>query len=84
MRLNSAAQSDTFRLALSAPTHRRNAKCDVLVLWGHIHRRRDVFVTADRNFYASSKLPNLIALGAGRIECPKVAVASLAYATNAL
>ena len=46
----------------------RNRKCDVLALWSHIYAGRDVFLTSDANFRKVSKLPALIALGAGRIE----------------
>jgi hypothetical protein len=55
-------------------TRWRNCKCDVLALWSHIHVGRDVFVTNDDNFHAVTKKPGLIALGAGRIEKPEVAV----------
>lgn len=47
-----------------------NAKCDVQVMWSHIHRQRDVFVTSDGNFHAPSNKTRLIALGANRIERP--------------
>ena len=50
----------------------RNCKCDVQAIWSHIHGRRDVFVTSDRNFH--NKRPALVALGAGQIECPGDAV----------
>jgi hypothetical protein len=46
----------------------RNHKCDVLALWSHIHHARDVFVTNDGTFHASTKKPVLISLGARRIE----------------
>lgn len=46
----------------------RNRKCDVLALWSHIYAGRDVFLTDDANFRKMTKLPALIALGAGRIE----------------
>jgi len=62
----------------------RNAKCDVLALWSHIHHRRNVFVTGDRNFHAATKLNNLIALGAGRIEHPKAATALLTQTAHAV
>lgn len=52
----------------------RNAKCDVLALWSHVHYRRQVFVTSDLNFHKASKKPHLIALGAGKIESPQTAV----------
>ena len=54
-----------------------NRKCDVLVAWSHIHYGRDVLLTRDRNFLKRSKLPHLLALGAGRIVTPKDFVSSL-------
>jgi len=51
-----------------------NRKCDVLALWSHIHNVRDVFVTNDSNFHATTKKPTLIALGAGRIERAEAAI----------
>ncbi len=47
-----------------------NRKCDVLVAWTHIHYGRDVLLTRDRNFMKQSKLPQLLALGAGRVVSP--------------
>jgi hypothetical protein len=55
----------------------RNAKCDVQALWSHINAKRDVFVTSDGDFHKASRKPNLIALGAGRIEYPKAAATLL-------
>jgi hypothetical protein len=52
----------------------RNYKCDVLALWSHIHKARDVFVTHDGEFHKATKKPPLIALGAGRIEKVETAV----------
>ncbi len=52
----------------------RNAKCDVQALWTHIHHHRDVFVTSDMNFHHAGKKPQLIQLGAGRIESPQTAI----------
>jgi hypothetical protein len=49
----------------------RNAKCDVLALWSHIHYSADVFVTSDANFHKASKRPQLIALGAKEIVTPQ-------------
>lgn len=48
----------------------KNAKCDVQAFWCHAYRRRDVFVTSDRNFHAATKKPSLRALAGGRIELP--------------
>ncbi|MFC1551014.1 hypothetical protein ACFL6P_00475 [Candidatus Latescibacterota bacterium] len=49
----------------------RNAKCDVLSLWAHIHFHGDVFVTSDKNFHKQSKKSDLINLGAGAILTPE-------------
>jgi len=54
----------------------RNAKCDVLAIWSHLHHGRDVFVTTDGNFHKTKK-PALLALGARRIECPEGAAVLL-------
>lgn len=56
----------------------RNAKCDVQAFWSHAHRRRDVFVSSDRNFHAVSKKPKLIALAGGAIETPETALKQVA------
>ena len=58
----------------------RNRKCDVQVVWTHIHHRGDLLVTSDKNFLKASKLPHLLALGAGAIVEPEQAAASLAPA----
>lgn len=55
----------------------RNAKCDVQVFWSHAYRKRDVFITSDKNFHAASKKPKLLALAGGRIEFPQSAAAIL-------
>ena len=64
----------------------RNAKCDVLALWCHIHYDGDVFVTSDKNFHAQTKIDKLQALGSGKILFPKdalaLATASLAGSTS--
>jgi hypothetical protein len=51
----------------------RNAKCDVQALWAHVHHRRDVFVTSDRNFHSKIKKAALASLGSGEIMYPDVA-----------
>lgn len=53
----------------------RSLKCDVQLMWTHIHNKRDVFVTADDNFHKPANQSALIALGAGRIEHPQQAAA---------
>ena len=55
----------------------RNAKCDVQAFWSHVHHKRDVFVTSDKNFLAESKLPSLEALSGARLLTPPQAVALL-------
>jgi hypothetical protein len=52
----------------------RNAKCDVLTLWGHINFGGDIFVTSDRNFHKQTKKARLISLGAGMILTPQETV----------
>lgn len=49
----------------------KNAKCDVQAFWSHAFRKRDVFVTSDRNFHADSKKQRLLSLAGGRIEFPE-------------
>ena len=50
----------------------RNAKCDVLAMWSHIHYGADIFVTEDRNFHKTTKKPKLIAIGAKQICTPSI------------
>jgi hypothetical protein len=47
-----------------------NRICDVHGMWCHIYNGNDVFLTTDGNFKRETKLPRLIALGAGRICYP--------------
>ncbi len=49
-----------------------NRSCDVHSMWCHIYYKNDVFLTTDRNFIRETKMPKLIALGAGRICHPKM------------
>lgn len=51
----------------------KNLKCDVQAFWSHAWRKRDVFVTSDRDFLAESKKRRLIELAGGRIETPESA-----------
>jgi hypothetical protein len=53
----------------------RKFKCDVQSMWAHTHNKRDVFVSAEDNFYKPDKTSALVALGAGHIERPQQAVA---------
>nr|MBA3968078.1 hypothetical protein [Nitrospirales bacterium] len=62
----------------------KNAKCDVLAIWSHAFRKRQVFVTTDRNFHKATKKSKLIGLGAGRIETPASAVSLLQVNKNAV
>lgn len=48
-----------------------NRLCDVQTMWCHIYHANDVFVTSDRNFHKATKLPALLALGAGTICRPE-------------
>lgn len=48
-----------------------NRICDVQTMWCHLHHGNDVFITSDRNFHKVTKLPRLIAMGAGRISNPE-------------
>jgi len=61
----------------------RNAKCDVLALWSHIHHGGDIFVTSDANFRKPTKKPKLLELGAGELLTPTEAAARITQA-NAL
>jgi hypothetical protein len=47
-----------------------NKVCDVQTMWCHLHYNNDMFLTSDQNFMKATKLPKLIALGAGRICSP--------------
>jgi len=65
-----------YRLSRNLPLgeldpHWRNALCDDLALWCHIHYGRDVFLTNDTNFHKQSKKPRLVALGAKEILRPE-------------
>ena len=53
----------------------KNAKCDVQAFWSHAFRKRDVFVTSDKNFHAESKKSRLLSIAGGRIEHPTDAAA---------
>lgn len=48
-----------------------NRICDVQTMWCHLHYGNDIFVTSDRNFHKVTKLPRLVAMGAGRISKPE-------------
>jgi hypothetical protein len=64
---------DITREAEDSPTVATwlNRLCDVQALWCHLHYGNEVFVTSDRNFHKATKLPRLLALGAGRISRPE-------------
>jgi hypothetical protein len=47
-----------------------NRTCDVQSMWCHLHYKNEIFVTSDGNFYKATKLPRLLALGAGQIIRP--------------
>ena len=48
-----------------------NRICDVQTMWCHMHYGNDIFVTSDRNFHKATKLPRLVAMGAGRVSKPE-------------
>ena len=48
-----------------------NRICDVQTMWCHLHHGNNVFDTSDRNFHKATKLPRLVAMGAGRIAKPE-------------
>jgi hypothetical protein len=45
----------------------RNAKCDVITLWAHLHYEGDILVTDDGDFHALSKQDPLRELGVGSV-----------------
>lgn len=47
-----------------------NRTCDVQGIWCHLRNANDVFLTTDDNFRKPTKLPQLVALGAGQILRP--------------
>ena len=57
----------------------RNAKCDVLAMWCHIHYGNDAFITNDRNFHKVTKKPRLIGLGAKEILRPREVLNKFLY-----
>jgi hypothetical protein len=63
---------DIAKEDLDSPAGRKwlNRICDVHSLWCHIQNGNEIFLTTDANFMKSTKLPRLLALGAGRICCP--------------
>lgn len=48
-----------------------NRLCDVHTMWCHLHYANDIFVTSDLNFHKETKLPRLLAFGAGKICKPE-------------
>ncbi len=63
---------DIAKLGLDSPEGRKwlNRLCDVHTMWCHIKYGNEVFLTMDTNFKKQSKLPRLVALGAGHIHYP--------------
>ena len=55
----------------------RNAKCDVLAYWSHVHAGRAVFVTSDRNFHTTAKAADLQAAFGGSVLTPQSAASLL-------
>jgi len=64
---------DIAAVGLDSPAAKKwaNQMCDVQGMWCHIRNGNDVFLTTDGNFSKESKLPKLLALGAGRISHPR-------------
>jgi hypothetical protein len=65
---------DIGREDVQARRRWRNAKCDVQMMWCHLHYGGDCFVTRDSNFLKRSKKTKLESLGAGLIAEPEEAV----------
>jgi len=63
---------DITKVNLESPAAKKwiNQMCDVQGMWCHIQNGNEVFLTTDGNFSKKSKLPKLLALGAGRISHP--------------
>jgi len=63
---------DLESVGRDSPTGRKwvNQACDVETMRSHIDNGNEIFLTTDRNFTKATKLPKLIALGAGRICHP--------------
>ena len=63
---------DIAALGVDSPLGKkwRNQECDVQSMWCHIQNKNEVFLTTDRNFAKKTKLPKLIALGAGAVSQP--------------
>jgi hypothetical protein len=59
--------------AIGSATWRKwlNRQCDIQGMWCHLQNKNEVFLTADTNFTKKTKLPKLLALGAGRICHPR-------------
>lgn len=67
-----AQKIDIAAAGLESPMGRKwlNRLCDVHSMWCHIDNKNDVFLTTDDNFFRETKMPKLIALGAGSICHP--------------
>jgi len=67
-----AEKIDIVQVGLDSSAGRKwlNQLCDVHSMWCHIYYKNDVFLTTDRNFTRKTKMPRLIALGAGHISHP--------------
>ena len=67
---NNLDPEDPSNLLLKIGNKWLNRKCDTLSLWCHIYYGNDVFVTRDKNFFKSTKLPEIIKLGSNNILHP--------------
>ena len=67
-----ATAIDIASESIDSPMWRRwlNRQCDVHGMWCHIQNQNDIFLTTDDNFTKETKLPKLLALGAGQIRHP--------------
>ncbi|MBI3917197.1 MAG: hypothetical protein HY322_09340 [Betaproteobacteria bacterium] len=67
-----ASRIDIASVGLDSPAGGKwlNRLCDVHSMWCHIRNGNEVFLTTDSNFTKATKLPRLVALGAGRISHP--------------
>ncbi len=67
-----APRIDIASVGLDSPAGGKwlNRLCDAHTMWCHIRNGNEVFLTTDGNFTKETKLPKLIALGAGRICHP--------------
>ena len=68
-----AEKIDIASVGLDSPAGGKwlNRLCDIHGIWCHVKNQNDIFLTTDGNFSKETKLPKLVALGAGRIAHPQ-------------